>query len=55
MSLVENKTQQIWKQLMPRLKDVQQAVSADLFSLQIYPEDYFSNFTPFTPLQNGLP
>ncbi|WMW77230.1 GyrI-like domain-containing protein [Flavobacterium sp. 20NA77.7] len=49
MSLVENKTQEIWKQLMPRLNEVQQVVSADLFSLQIYPEDYFSNFTPFTP------
>lgn len=47
MSLAENKTQEIWKQLMPRLNEVQQAVSADLFSLQIYPEDYFSHFTPF--------
>lgn len=48
MSLAENKTQEIWKQLMPRLTEVKQAVSADLFSLQIYPEDYFINFTPFS-------
>ena len=33
---------------MPQLSKIKHAVSADLFSLQIYPEDYFSNFTPFT-------
>ena len=33
---------------MPRLKEIKNAVSADLFSLQNYPEDYFTNFTPET-------
>lgn len=48
MSLLDNKTQTIWQLFMPRLKEIKNAVSADLFSLQNYPEDYFTNFTPET-------
>lgn len=48
MSLLDNKTQTIWQLFMPRLKEITNAVSADLFSLQLYSEDYFTNFTPET-------
>lgn len=48
MSLLDNKTQTIWQLFMPRLKEIKNAVSADLFSLQNYPENYFTNFTPET-------
>ena len=48
MSLLDNKTQNIWQLFMPRLKEIKNAVSADLFSLQNYPENYFTNFTPET-------
>lgn len=48
MSLADNKTQEVWKKFMPRLKEITNAVSADLFSLQQYPEDYFTHFTPFS-------
>lgn len=48
MSLIENQTQTIWQLFMPRLKEIKNAVSADLFSLQQYPENYFINFTPET-------
>ena len=48
MSLLDNKTQTIWQLFMPRLKEITNAVSADLFSLQNYPENYFTNFTPET-------
>ena len=48
MSLLDNKTQTIWKLFMPRLKEITNAVSADLFSLQQYPENYFKNFTSET-------
>lgn len=48
MSLLDNQTQTIWQLFMPRLKEIKNAVSADLFSLQNYPEDYFTNFTPET-------
>ena len=48
MSLLDNQTQTIWQLFMPRLKEIKNAVSADLYSLQNYPEDYFTNFTPET-------
>lgn len=48
MSLLDNKTQTIWQLFMPRLKEITNAVSADLFSLQLYPENYFAAFTPET-------
>ena len=48
MSLLDNQTQTIWQLFMPRLKEIKNAVSADLFSLQNYPDDYFTNFTPET-------
>lgn len=48
MSLADNKTQEVWRKFMPRLKEITNAVSADLISLQQYPEDYFTNFTPFS-------
>ena len=48
MSLLNNQTQTIWQLFMPRLKEIKNAVSADLFSLQNYPDDYFTNFTPET-------
>ena len=48
MSLLDNQTQTIWQLFMPRLKEITNAVSADLFSLQKYPSTYFTNFTPET-------
>lgn len=48
MSLLDNQTQTIWQLFMPRLKEITNAVSADLFSLQNYPENYFTIFTPDT-------
>lgn len=48
MSLAENKTQEIWKKFMPKLKEIKHAKSADLYSLQIYPMDYYTKFSPFT-------
>ena len=48
MSLLDNQTQTIWQLFMPRLKEIKNAVSADLFSLQNYPSTYFKNFTPET-------
>lgn len=47
-SLANDQTVKIWKQLMPRLKEISNAVSADLFSLQEYEFTSFQDFTPFT-------
>jgi AraC family transcriptional regulator len=48
MSLIDNKTFSIFNQLMPRLKEITNAKSADIFCVQVYDADYFTNFTPET-------
>ena len=48
MSLIDNKTFSIFSQLMPRLKEITNAKSADIFCVQVYDADYFTNFTPET-------
>jgi AraC family transcriptional regulator len=46
MSLVNNKTAELWKNFMPFRKDISNKVSADLISMQIYDSSYFVNFNP---------
>ena len=40
-SLANDQTAKVWQQLMPRLKEVKNLISSDLFSLQVYD---FENF-----------
>lgn len=47
-SLADDKTFFIWNKLMPRLKEVKNLVSSDLFSVQVYNFDSFKNFSPTT-------
>jgi AraC family transcriptional regulator len=47
-TMANDQTVKIWQQLMPRLKEVKNAVSADLFSLQVYNGETFEEFTPNT-------
>lgn len=47
MSMVDNKTFQLWNGFMPRRKEIQHSVSNDLFSMQVYPSSFdFKNFNP---------
>jgi len=46
MSLVQNKTFQLWQSFMPRRKEILKTVSDDLFSIQLYSAGYFENFNP---------
>jgi AraC family transcriptional regulator len=46
MSLVNNLTGVLWGKFMPRRKEIVNAVSNDLFSLQIYSPMHFQNFNP---------
>lgn len=46
MSLIENRTGELWRSLMPRLNEIETRLGTDLFSLQIYEVDYFLNFNP---------
>jgi AraC family transcriptional regulator len=47
-SLTNDQTAKIWQQLMPRLKEIKNAVCADLFSLQEYDFKKFNDFSPST-------
>lgn len=46
MSLIDNKTGQLWGQFGPKIKDIKNRVSNDKISMQIYPDDYYQNFSP---------
>jgi Uncharacterized protein conserved in bacteria len=47
MSLLANRTSELWRSFMPQRKAVQNIVSSNLFSLQVYDESYsFSEFDP---------
>ena len=47
MNFTENKTGELWQSFMPRLKHINNKISADLFSVQLYNDDY--NFNQFNP------
>ena len=47
MNFTKNKTGELWQSFMPRLKEIKNKISADLFSVQLYNNDY--NFNQFDP------
>ena len=44
MSLVENKTGELWKSFMPHRKEIRNNVSMDLISMQVYEPSFYINF-----------
>jgi AraC family transcriptional regulator len=48
MSMAENRTGELWCNFMMRRKEIQKATGTDLYSIQVYPPDYFSAFSPVT-------
>jgi len=46
MSLAENRTGELWRSFMPRLNEIETRIGTDLYSLQVYDEDYFQHFSP---------
>lgn len=46
MSFTSNKTFQLWSGFMPKRKEIKNQVGTDLFSLEVFPEDYFKDFDP---------
>lgn len=46
MSLVHNKTGQLWGQFAPRIKEIQNSVTTDKISMQVYPPRYYEQFNP---------
>lgn len=46
MSLLEDKTNLLWRSFMPRRHEVMRRTNTDFVSLQVYPGDYFREFDP---------
>ena len=46
MSLVNNKTGQLWGQFAPRIKEIQNRATTDKISMQVYPPRYYEQFNP---------
>jgi AraC family transcriptional regulator len=46
MTFSDNKTTDLWRGFMPRLKEVKNKIGTGLFSMQIYPHLFFDNFSP---------
>jgi AraC family transcriptional regulator len=44
MSFANNRTVELWRSFMPRRNEIQNNVSTDLFSLQIYSPSFFASF-----------
>ena len=46
MSLIQNKTGQLWGQFGPRIKEINNRVSEDKISMQLYTASYYEKFSP---------
>ncbi|VXC01216.1 Transcription activator effector binding protein [Flavobacterium sp. 9R] len=46
MSLIDNQTQALWQDFMPKRKGITNRVDNDFYSVQNYSTDYFENFNP---------
>ena len=46
MSLTDNRTGQLWRQFMPRIREIQNKATADKISMQIYPPLYYEQYKP---------
>lgn len=46
MSLLDNQTQALWQDFMPKRKGITNRKSNDYYSVQNYSKDYFENFNP---------
>ena len=51
MSLVNNKTGELWKNFMQKRSEITNNLSSDLISLQIYNPIYFQDFKPTTTFE----
>jgi AraC family transcriptional regulator len=46
MSYAHNKTGELWKDFMPRRKEISNKIGGELYSIQVYPPGFFENFSP---------
>lgn len=49
MSLVQNRTAELWRGFMPRRREIRNPLSSDMFSMQVYNSSFdFKDFKPHT-------
>ncbi len=46
MSLANNETFKLWQSFMPIRKGLKDLTGPELYSVEVYPEDYYLNFSP---------
>ena len=46
MSFAENRTPELWQSFMPRRREIENAVGTELYSIEVYPADFFTAFEP---------
>ncbi len=51
MSLVQNRTKELWQSFMSEMKDIKSMKGNDRYSLQVYEIDYFEKFNPNNEFQ----
>ncbi len=51
MSFSNNKTGELWRSFMPERRKINNAIGIELYSLEIYPPDYFNPFNPQTEFE----
>lgn len=51
MSLINNRTAQLWGQFAPRVREIQNRSTEDKISMQVYPPLYYEQFNPATEFE----
>lgn len=46
MSFAENRTRELWQSFMPRRRETSNAVGSELYSIEVYPPEFFQRFEP---------
>lgn len=46
MSLIDNRTGELWRSFMPRRNEIPSRLNSDLISLQLYHHTHFTEFSP---------
>ena len=46
MSLVNNRTAELWRSVIPMIDQIENTINKDKIALQIYPDIYFDNYDP---------
>jgi len=46
MSISQNRTAQLWGKFTPRIKEIENKLSQNKISMQIYPSSYYNEFSP---------